>query len=62
MLLYKEAICISPLFSFFSKGTTYSGEQLNTTEQVYEAARNDMRASPAIFLKITPPQKEGTNN
>ena len=54
----KEAICISPLFSFFSKGTTYSGEQLNTTEQVYEAARNDMRASPAIFLKITPPQKE----
>ena len=53
----KDAICISPLFSFFSKGTVYSGEQLNTTEQVYEAARKDMRASPAIFLNITPPQK-----
>ena len=54
----KDAICISPLFSFFSKGALYSGERLNTIEQVYEAARKEMRASPLMFLNITSPRKK----
>ena len=53
----KDAICISPLFSCFSKGQEYSGEKLDSTESVYEAARRDMRSSPAIFLNITPPNE-----
>ena len=54
----EDAICISPLFSCFSKGQEYFGEKLDSIEGVYEAARRDMRSSPAIFLNITPPDGE----
>ena len=54
----EDAICVSPLFSCFSKGQEYFGEKLDSIEGVYEAARRDMRSSPAIFLRITPPGGE----
>jgi len=55
----KDTICLSPLFSFFSKGQLYGGQTLDSTEKVYEAGRRDMKSSPAIFLNITTP--EGKN-
>ena len=50
-----DAICFSPLFSFFSKGQLYGGETLNDLEKIYSAARKDMRDSPLMFVNIIPP-------
>jgi hypothetical protein len=54
----EDTICVTPLFSCFSKGQEYFGEKLDSIEGVYEAGRRDMRSSPAVFLIITPPGGE----
>jgi hypothetical protein len=53
-----DAICFSPLFSFFSKGQRYRGETLDDLEKVYNAARIDMRESPLMFINITSPDRK----
>lgn len=50
-----DAICFSPMYSCFSRGTRYGREQLESLEQIYNAARRDMRESPLIFVDITSP-------
>jgi hypothetical protein len=53
-----DAICFSPLFSFYSKGQRYRGETLDDLEKVYNAARKDMRESPLMFVNITSPEQK----
>ena len=53
-----DAVCLSPMYSFFSRGQRYGGEILDNLEKIYNAARKDMRESPLIFVNITSPEGE----